>query len=422
MIRTLSSATSFILLVLLALATAIKAGDNIGARFNMVRDNPTLDIGPGTIVPVHIAASNLVGVKKVEIVLALSPENAFDLAATSYELPTAWLWPQTRGNADLFRAELTTAADFTDQTQATVTVEKIAIGTSAPAGDEFAGVEWGLQLGLNHVLIVQDPPAPDSTAIPAAPMALVINELMADNDNVLSDPQEEYDDWVELLNTGDQALDLGGLYLSDDISEPRKWPFPAGTILPAGGYLLVWIDGDEGDDPGLHASFGLAAVGEAVLLVDADERGNALIDSVVFGPQQTDQAYGRLPDGNGPFAVLAAPTPGQPNDPLTAVLATGEKPLPTAFTLEQNYPNPFNSGTAIPFSLPAGTAAHMELEIFNLAGQRVTSLMQGTMQEGAHTVEWNGRDDLGRPLASGVYFYRLQAGPNAQTRRLLLLR
>ena len=67
------------------------------------------------------------------------------------------------------------------------------------------------------------------------------------------------------------------------------------------------------DEPGLHANFKLSADGEMLLLVDVDERNNEILDQVTFGEQQTDVAYGRVPDGTGSFAVLTSTTPGQAN-------------------------------------------------------------------------------------------------------------
>jgi flagellar hook assembly protein FlgD len=96
--------------------------------------------------------------------------------------------------------------------------------------------------------------------------------------------------------------------------------------------------------------------------------------------------------------------------------------LPGTFALSQNYPNPFNSATVIRFALP--TSKDVELAIFNLAGQQVASLVQGMREAGTYTISWDGRDDNGRALASGVYLYRLQAGngQEVETRKLLLLR
>ena len=92
---------------------------------------------------------------------------------------------------------------------------------------------------------------------------------------------------------------------------------------------------------------------------------------------------------------------------------------PSTFALDPNYPNPFNSGTVMRFSLPIG--GHVDLSLYNLAGQKVTTLVEGRLEAGVHSLRWDGRDK-GRELASGVYLYRLQAGGQVETRRLLMLR
>lgn len=145
--------------------------------------------------------------------------------------------------------------------------------------------------------------------------AVVINELMADNDNVVMDPQGDHDDWVELFNRTDSPVDLTGMYLSDKTDNPTKWQFPDGTVIAANGYLIVWCDEDH-DDPetteGLHSNFKLSKNGETVLLVDTDANGNLVLDSIVFGEQETDVAFGRNPNGTGDFQVVGA-TPGEEN-------------------------------------------------------------------------------------------------------------
>ena len=142
--------------------------------------------------------------------------------------------------------------------------------------------------------------------------SVVINELMADNDNVIADPQGDYDDWLELHNLTDSPVMLTGMYLSDKEDEPTKWQFPENTEIPANGYLIVWLDEDIDDPEGLHADFKLSKGGEAVLLVDTDANGNQVLDSITFGEQETDVAFGRLPDGTGEFQVIQA-TPGAEN-------------------------------------------------------------------------------------------------------------
>ena len=143
---------------------------------------------------------------------------------------------------------------------------------------------------------------------------MVINELLASNSHNMPDPQGQYDDWIELHNRGDAPVDVGGMYLTDDLDEPTQWQFPTDnptltTIAPQ-GYLLVWADNDVGD-PGLHAGFKLSASGDDVALFDRD--GVTLIDSIRFDRQTTDVSYGRLPDTVDTWAPLAFPTPMSPN-------------------------------------------------------------------------------------------------------------
>ena len=93
--------------------------------------------------------------------------------------------------------------------------------------------------------------------------------------------------------------------------------------------------------------------------------------------------------------------------------------VPERFRLEQNYPNPFNPATVIRYEIPEAGA--VSLAIYNLIGQRVATLAEGTRETGAYSVHWDGRDDRGQVLASGVYLYRLQAGTRAETRKMLLI-
>ena len=106
--------------------------------------------------------------------------------------------------------------------------------------------------------------------------------------------------------------------------------------------------------------------------------------------------------------------------PSTAVLEDHTAALPQALALSQNYPNPFNSQTVICFALPA--SGEVELAIYDLAGQRVALLVSGMREAGTYAVNWDGRDDRGQELASGVYLYRLRVGNKEETRKLALVR
>jgi len=144
-------------------------------------------------------------------------------------------------------------------------------------------------------------------------VTLAINEFMAKNDATLTDPDGDFDDWIEIYNYGDKAVDMGGMYLTDDLSEPDKWRIPdnnapATTIGPY-GFLLIWAD-DEANEGTLHAEFKLSTDGEEIGLYDA--AGNP-IDSIIFGAQNADESYGRVPDGGETWQVFSSATPGKSN-------------------------------------------------------------------------------------------------------------
>ena len=93
---------------------------------------------------------------------------------------------------------------------------------------------------------------------------------------------------------------------------------------------------------------------------------------------------------------------------------------PAEFALAQNHPNPFNSATTIPFQLAA--PASVELALYNAAGQKIRTLFAGHLNAGHYRSQWDGRDDAGRLVASGTYFYRLRAGAYLATKQLVLLK
>jgi hypothetical protein len=94
--------------------------------------------------------------------------------------------------------------------------------------------------------------------------------------------------------------------------------------------------------------------------------------------------------------------------------------LPRDFQLGQNYPNPFNPSTTIDYNLPR--QGHVTIEVFNTLGQRVQILVDGEQSAGSHSVIWNGANESGQAVATGVYFYRLKTDNRVKTRKMLLLR
>ena len=152
---------------------------------------------------------------------------------------------------------------------------------------------------------------------------------------------------------------------------------------------------------------GSAVAGAQVLLFDvSDLRRGAL------GQAMTD--------ADGQFAL---PLVGFDRTSASSVESLspqlGGRGLPTRFALGQNYPNPFNPSTVIPYQLL--TAAHVRLDVFNVLGQRVATLVDGEQVAGAYTAVWTATDAAGQAVSAGVYIYRLVAGDATATGRMVLV-
>lgn len=94
--------------------------------------------------------------------------------------------------------------------------------------------------------------------------------------------------------------------------------------------------------------------------------------------------------------------------------------VPAAFTLRQNAPNPFRSGTLIPLKINSPDP-HYELCVYDIRGRRVAKLVDGPLPRGGHDISWDGRDSQGRPLPSGVYFYRLKSASGSTNNKMILI-
>ncbi len=145
---------------------------------------------------------------------------------------------------------------------------------------------------------------------------LVVNEFMADNGSCCPDNSSgtnEFDDWIEIYNKGDVAVDIGGMYLSDTKSDPFKSKIPTGnptlTTIPPGGHLILWADNSPDQGP-LHLNFGLSNAGEDVGLFYTDGR---TIDTYTFGAQTQNSSWGRTTDGATTWKAFSIPNPGTSN-------------------------------------------------------------------------------------------------------------
>ena len=246
--------------------------------------------------------------------------------------------------------------------------------------------------------------------------SLRLNELMADNDGVITDEAGQYDDWLELHNPGPDPVSLLGLALADDPDETTPWPLPD-LVLEAGEFLLVWCDDDLNQGP-LHADFKLSADGESAVLFLVDEDTLYTVDSVTFGAQATDQAYGRLPDAVGPWQVLPTPTPGASNEAITAATPPG----PRGLVLQGAWPNPLGGATTLRFATGPGATGPVRVGVYDLRGRLVRELLRTELPAGDHVATWDRRDDQGRRAPAGVYLVRVTAGSRTETLKVTAVR
>ena len=172
---------------------------------------------------------------------------------------------------------------------------------------------------------------------------------------------------------------------------------PDGTILASGsddGTVRLW-------DVETHEE--IATLG-----------GQSNVYSVAFSPDGTTLVSG---SSNGAFLLWDMAVWTEPMGTASAKVLSA---LPNELQLQQNAPNPFNSQTVLPYFLPK--SGPVRLEVFSVTGQRVAVLREEDQQAGYHRFHWNARDAKGRPLASGMYLYRLVTAEGVLTRKLVLLR
>jgi hypothetical protein len=142
---------------------------------------------------------------------------------------------------------------------------------------------------------------------------LFINEFMASNSSTIKDENGDYADWIELFNSSDSEIDIGGMFMSDDRSNLTKWRLPDTsdlTEIESMDYLVLWANADTLDNV-LHLGFKLSASGESIFLTDTD--GMTILDQIYFSEQYDDISYGRYPNGSDDWYFLKQPTPGMGN-------------------------------------------------------------------------------------------------------------
>jgi hypothetical protein len=186
-------------------------------------------------------------------------------------------------------------------------------------------------------------------------------------------------------------------------------------ILDLGGGTHFWLSAvitgsqDKGFGPG-------SRVLVATVTFTLDDTTTLCIDSCFWPPTARLQCSNAdasvfIPRHNLPFCYISTEVREIPD--------AGDN-RPSEFSLSQNYPNPFNPVTNVEFSV--SRTAHVKLDIFNIVGQKVRTLVDEEMEAGKYVVDWDGKDENGHWVSSGIYFYRMQANDFSDMKKMLLVK
>lgn len=173
---------------------------------------------------------------------------------------------------------------------------------------ETGETEQTINITLNSDSLFTARFEPDPDYVPLEP--LVINEIQSSNSNTYLDEFGQADDWIELFNPNDTAVNLNGYYLTDEPSRPKKYSINNDLFVPANGHLVIWCDSEN--EQGLnHSNFRLNKYSDFVGLVTPNE---TYIDSLNFGPIYNNYSLGRKSDGDEEWITFQFPTPNAPNE------------------------------------------------------------------------------------------------------------
>ncbi len=218
--------------------------------------------------------------------------------------------------------------------------------------------------------------------------------------------------------------------INDDLSNTAWQWFGTMSVAPTGRIDVVWLD--TRDNPGsFNSSLYYSFSSDGGLTWSANERLSTAFDPHLGWPNQNKMGdyFDMVSDSLGAHLAWAATFNGEQDvyygrilTPLTGI-AQGNTPdgAPVQFRLAQNYPNPFNPATTLPFRI--ANRGMVKLTIYDAAGREVKTLVREELSPGEYEVQWDGADNTGAPVSSGVYLYRINAANKyTETRKMVLMR
>jgi len=258
-------------------------------------------------------------------------------------------------------------------------------------------------------------PADCATAIEPT---IVVNEFLALNDACCTDPNGENDDYIELYNYGNEAVNIGGYIITDNIGNYENYhQIPIGndsTIIQPGEIILLWADKDS-EQGVLHLEIKLSGSGEQIAIFMPDS--NTVVDTLSYGEQTVDVSYGRFPNGSDTWQQMN-PTPGTSN--TEELFSMDSNTILNSYRLYPAYPNPFNPETTIRYDLPEQTFVF--ITIYDVLGRKVRTIVNEKQDSGQRSIIWNAKDENERSVSAGIYLYQIQAGDFVQTEKLILIK
>ena len=261
---------------------------------------------------------------------------------------------------------------------------------------------------------------------------LVINEI-----NYNSSDEFNPGDWIEIYNNGTDSVNISGWYFTDE-NEDHRYTFPENSIVGTDSYIVLSQDTNSfstffPETMGVYGSFdfGLSGGGEEISLYDLS---GGLIDQVEY---DDSSPWPIEPDGNGPTLELISPnssnelasswsfsqgngTPGYINSVIEPLQSDDENTVPITHLLHSVFPNPFNSMVQIRFNI--SKYQNIEISILNILGETVRTLVNSQYSPGLNTLVWDGKNDYGHDLSTGVYLCRLKTKNYNETIKLLLVK
>ncbi len=242
-------------------------------------------------------------------------------------------------------------------------------------------------------------------------VVLFINEFMASNDNAVPGPQGDFPDWIEIYNAGEEAVMLGGYFMSDDIADPEAMyqipdMYPDSVTVEPGGFILFYANKGEATSV-LNLNFKLSGDGESIGFWNPEQ---VFVDSITYGPQIADTSYGRFTDGTNNWFMMPDYTPGESNRNPSSIGDIEEN-----ISISQNYPNPFSTVTNIEFTLE--NSDNVTVKVFDVRGSLIAVLAENNYSVGTHKIVWNASD-----VPTGYYFYSLQTSNGIITKKASIVR